>query len=41
MAERLRRDHGLHHESANIFSIPAARLGAARSGSYEVKKETA
>ena len=23
MAERLRRDHGLHHEPANVFSFPA------------------
>lgn len=30
MAERLRRDHGLHHEPANIFSFPAARLGDAQ-----------
>ena len=27
MVERLRRDHGLHHEPANIFSFPAPRLG--------------
>jgi aspartyl-tRNA(Asn)/glutamyl-tRNA(Gln) amidotransferase subunit A len=27
MAERLRRDHGLHHEPANVFSFPASRLG--------------
>jgi aspartyl-tRNA(Asn)/glutamyl-tRNA(Gln) amidotransferase subunit A len=32
MAERLRRDHGLHHEPANIFTIPASRLGDALSG---------
>jgi aspartyl-tRNA(Asn)/glutamyl-tRNA(Gln) amidotransferase subunit A len=32
MAARLRRDHGLHHEPANVFSFPAARLGDARSG---------
>ena len=24
MAERLRRDHGLHHEPANIASVPAS-----------------
>jgi aspartyl-tRNA(Asn)/glutamyl-tRNA(Gln) amidotransferase subunit A len=27
MVERLRRDHGLHHEPANVFSFPASRLG--------------
>jgi aspartyl-tRNA(Asn)/glutamyl-tRNA(Gln) amidotransferase subunit A len=27
MVERLRRDHGLHHEPANIFTLPPARLG--------------
>jgi len=27
MVERLRRDHGLHHEPANIFRFPASRLG--------------
>jgi aspartyl-tRNA(Asn)/glutamyl-tRNA(Gln) amidotransferase subunit A len=27
MVERLRRDHRLHHEPANIFSFPASRLG--------------
>ena len=27
MVERLRRDHGPHHEPANIFSFPPARLG--------------
>jgi len=32
MAERLRRDHGLHHEPANIFSVPASWLGDARPG---------
>jgi hypothetical protein len=32
MAERLRRDHGLHHEPANIFSVPTSRLGDAPSG---------
>ena len=26
MVERLRRDHGLHHEPANTFSFPASRL---------------
>ncbi|PYO51542.1 MAG: hypothetical protein DMD83_27460 [Candidatus Rokuibacteriota bacterium] len=30
MAERLRRDHGLHHEPANIFSFPASWLGDAQ-----------
>jgi aspartyl-tRNA(Asn)/glutamyl-tRNA(Gln) amidotransferase subunit A len=25
MVERLRRDHGLHHEPANVFSFPASR----------------
>jgi aspartyl-tRNA(Asn)/glutamyl-tRNA(Gln) amidotransferase subunit A len=30
MAERLRRDHGLHHEPANVFSFPASRLGDAK-----------
>jgi len=25
MAERLRRDHGVHHEPANVFSFPASR----------------
>jgi aspartyl-tRNA(Asn)/glutamyl-tRNA(Gln) amidotransferase subunit A len=29
MAERLRRDHGLHHEPANIFSFPVSRMGDA------------
>ena len=32
MVERLRRDHGLHHEPANIFSFPASWLGDAPSG---------
>jgi aspartyl-tRNA(Asn)/glutamyl-tRNA(Gln) amidotransferase subunit A len=32
MAERLRRDHGLHHEPANIFSFPPTRLDDAQSG---------
>jgi aspartyl-tRNA(Asn)/glutamyl-tRNA(Gln) amidotransferase subunit A len=32
MAARLRRDHGLHHEPANVFSFPTSRLGDARSG---------
>jgi aspartyl-tRNA(Asn)/glutamyl-tRNA(Gln) amidotransferase subunit A len=27
MAERLRRDHGLGHEPANVFSFPVSRLG--------------
>ena len=35
MAERLRRDHALHHEPANIFSFPASRLGDAPSASHE------
>jgi aspartyl-tRNA(Asn)/glutamyl-tRNA(Gln) amidotransferase subunit A len=26
MVERLRRDHGLHHEPANIFSFPSTRV---------------
>ncbi len=26
MVQRLRRDHGLHHEPANVFSFPPARL---------------
>jgi aspartyl-tRNA(Asn)/glutamyl-tRNA(Gln) amidotransferase subunit A len=30
MAERLRRDHGLHHEPANIFSFPAGMSGVGR-----------
>ncbi len=33
MAERLRRDHGPHHEPANIFSFPASRLGDAQETS--------
>src|SRR5213594_805367 len=32
MAQRLRRDHDLHHEPANIFSVPASWLGDARPG---------
>jgi len=31
MVERLRRDHGLHHEPANVFSFPASRLGLVQS----------
>ena len=27
MVQRLRRDHGLHHEPANVFSFPSSRLG--------------
>jgi aspartyl-tRNA(Asn)/glutamyl-tRNA(Gln) amidotransferase subunit A len=27
MVERLRRDHGIQHEPANIFTFPPARLG--------------
>ena len=27
MVERLRRDHGLAHEPANVFTFPPARLG--------------
>jgi len=30
MAERLRRDHGLYHEPANVFTFPASRLGDAQ-----------
>jgi aspartyl-tRNA(Asn)/glutamyl-tRNA(Gln) amidotransferase subunit A len=29
MARRLRRDHDPHHETANVFSFPASRLGDA------------
>jgi hypothetical protein len=25
MAERLRRDHALHHEPANVFTFPTTR----------------
>jgi aspartyl-tRNA(Asn)/glutamyl-tRNA(Gln) amidotransferase subunit A len=32
MVERLRRDHGLHHEPANIFSFPSTRLGDSQAG---------
>ncbi|HEV8438301.1 MAG TPA: amidase [Methylomirabilota bacterium] len=32
MVNRLRRDHGLRHEPANIFSFPASWLGETRSG---------
>ena len=32
MVERLRRDHDPHHEPANIFSFPAARLGDTQPG---------
>ncbi len=32
MVERLRRDHGLFHEPANVFSFPAGWLDAAASG---------
>jgi aspartyl-tRNA(Asn)/glutamyl-tRNA(Gln) amidotransferase subunit A len=32
MVERLRRDHGLHHEPANVFSFPASRLGDSQPG---------
>jgi aspartyl-tRNA(Asn)/glutamyl-tRNA(Gln) amidotransferase subunit A len=32
MVERLRRDHGLSHEPANIFTFPPARLGDAKPG---------
>jgi aspartyl-tRNA(Asn)/glutamyl-tRNA(Gln) amidotransferase subunit A len=28
MVQRLRRDHGLHHEPANVFSFPPSRLAA-------------
>jgi aspartyl-tRNA(Asn)/glutamyl-tRNA(Gln) amidotransferase subunit A len=30
MVERLRRDHGLHHEPANVFSFPAPSAADAR-----------
>jgi aspartyl-tRNA(Asn)/glutamyl-tRNA(Gln) amidotransferase subunit A len=29
MVERLRRDHGLHHEPANVFSFPVSRMADA------------
>src|SRR5882762_2168901 len=32
MVERLRRDHGLHHEPANIFTFPSTRLGDSQAG---------
>ena len=32
MVQRIRRDHGLHHEPANIFSFPTSWIGDARSG---------
>ena len=32
MVQRLRRDHDLHHEPANVFSFPPSRLGDPRSG---------
>ena len=32
MVQRLRRDHDVHHEPANVFSFPPARLGAAPTG---------
>jgi len=32
MVERLRRDHGLRHEPANIFTFPPSRLEGAPSG---------
>ena len=38
MVERLRRDHGLHHEPANIFSFPSTRLGDPTSGSSETRE---
>ena len=42
MVERLRRDHGLHHEPANIFSFPSTRLGDPTPGSSETReRETA
>jgi aspartyl-tRNA(Asn)/glutamyl-tRNA(Gln) amidotransferase subunit A len=31
MVQRLRRDHDLHHEPANVFSFPPSRLTEARS----------
>ncbi len=27
MVQRLRRDHDVHHEPANVFSFPPSRLG--------------
>ena len=32
MVQRLRRDHDVHHEPANVFSFPPARLGTAPTG---------
>jgi aspartyl-tRNA(Asn)/glutamyl-tRNA(Gln) amidotransferase subunit A len=32
MVERLRRDHDLRHEPANVFSFPASRLSDTRAG---------
>jgi aspartyl-tRNA(Asn)/glutamyl-tRNA(Gln) amidotransferase subunit A len=34
MAERLRRDHGLHHEPANVFSFPSAWRLEASPGAF-------
>jgi aspartyl-tRNA(Asn)/glutamyl-tRNA(Gln) amidotransferase subunit A len=41
MVERLRRDHGLHHEPANIFSFPSTRLSDAQSANTREERETA
>jgi aspartyl-tRNA(Asn)/glutamyl-tRNA(Gln) amidotransferase subunit A len=38
MAERLRRDHSLHHAPANVFSFPAAWLGDGPAGSTRVSE---
>jgi aspartyl-tRNA(Asn)/glutamyl-tRNA(Gln) amidotransferase subunit A len=32
MVQRLRRDHGVHHEPANVFSFPPSLLGDSRPG---------
>jgi hypothetical protein len=32
MVQRLRRDHDLHHEPANVFSFPPSRSRDLRSG---------
>ena len=34
MADRLRRDHAIHHEPANVFSFPASLYGGAPSTSH-------
>jgi aspartyl-tRNA(Asn)/glutamyl-tRNA(Gln) amidotransferase subunit A len=41
MVERLRRDHGLHHEPANIFSFPSTRLSDAQPANTREERETA